>query len=61
MLEHAPIAVLLTDAAGALLGWNRRAEVLVGLGTAHHGHRIDQVLPGASSLIAPAGSPGTHG
>ncbi|MCU1669908.1 MAG: putative Serine phosphatase RsbU, regulator of sigma subunit [Blastococcus sp.] len=61
LLEHAPIAVLLTDATGALLGWNRRAEVLLGLGTGNHGSRIDQVLPVASSLIAAAGSPGADG
>ena len=61
LLEHAPIAVLLTDATGALLGWNRRAGVLLGLGTGNHGSRIDQVLPGASSLIASAGSPGADG
>jgi serine phosphatase RsbU (regulator of sigma subunit) len=61
LLEHAPIAVLLTDATGALLGWNRRAEVLLNLDAAHQGRRIDQALPGASSLIAPAGSPGADG
>jgi PAS domain-containing protein len=61
LLEHAPIAVLLTDATGALLGWNRRAEVLLDLDAAHLGSRVDQVLPGASSLIASAGSPGADG
>jgi serine phosphatase RsbU (regulator of sigma subunit)/PAS domain-containing protein len=61
LLEHAPIAVLLTDATGALLGWNRRAEILLDLDAAHHGRQIDQVLPRASSLIAPAGSPGADG
>jgi hypothetical protein len=54
LLEHAPIAVLLTDAVGALLGWNRRAGALLELGTGHHGQRIDGILPGASSLLAPA-------
>jgi serine phosphatase RsbU (regulator of sigma subunit)/anti-sigma regulatory factor (Ser/Thr protein kinase) len=61
LLEHAPIAVLLSDATGALLGWNHRAEVLLDLDAAHHGRRIDQVLPGASSLIASAGSPDADG
>jgi hypothetical protein len=51
--------VLLTDATGALLGWNRRAEVLPDLDAAQHGHRIDQVLPGASALIVPKGAPAT--
>jgi serine phosphatase RsbU (regulator of sigma subunit) len=61
LLEHAPIAVLLTDSTGALLGWNRRAEGLLDLDAAHHGHRIDEVLSGASSLLAAAGSPGAPG
>ena len=39
----------IVDATGALLGWNRRAEVLLDLDAAQHGHRIDQVLPGASA------------
>jgi PAS domain S-box-containing protein len=61
LLEHAPIAVLLTDATGALLGWNRRAEGLLGLDAADRGHPIDQALPTASSLLAPAGSEGADG
>jgi serine phosphatase RsbU (regulator of sigma subunit) len=61
LLEHAPIAVLLTDAAGALLGWNRHAEGLLDLNTAKRGQPIDQLLPAASSLLAPAGSPGADG
>src|SRR5690242_9850305 len=61
LLEHAPIAVFLTDATGALLGWNRRAEGLVGLEAGHHGRRIDSVLPGAAALLALAGSPGADG
>jgi serine phosphatase RsbU (regulator of sigma subunit) len=61
LLEHAPIAVLLTDAAGALLGWNRRAEVLLDLDAAHRRRPIDQALPTASSLLPPAGAPGADG
>jgi serine phosphatase RsbU (regulator of sigma subunit)/anti-sigma regulatory factor (Ser/Thr protein kinase) len=58
LLEHAPIAVLLTDPAGALLGWNRRAEGLLALEAAQHGQQIDRLLPNASSLLAPAEFPG---
>jgi serine phosphatase RsbU (regulator of sigma subunit)/anti-sigma regulatory factor (Ser/Thr protein kinase) len=55
LLEHAPIAVLLTDASGGLLAWNRRAQGLLDLVAGHHGARIDQVLRGASSLLEPTG------
>jgi serine phosphatase RsbU (regulator of sigma subunit)/anti-sigma regulatory factor (Ser/Thr protein kinase) len=61
LLENAPIAVLLTDATGALLGWNRHAEGVLELGAEHLGHPIDQALPTASSLLDPAGSPGADG
>ena len=60
LLEHAPIAVLLTDATGALLGWNHRAEGLLDLDAAHRGHPIDQALPTASSLLPVAGSSGAE-
>jgi serine phosphatase RsbU (regulator of sigma subunit) len=43
------------------LGWNRRAEGLLDLDAAHRGHPIDQLLPTASSLLAPAESPGAAG
>jgi hypothetical protein len=50
LLENAPIAVLLTDATDALLGWNRRAEGVLELSPEHLGHPIDQALPTASPL-----------
>jgi serine phosphatase RsbU (regulator of sigma subunit) len=58
LLEHAPIAVLLTDAAGGLLSWNRRAEGLLALDTGDRGRPVDQLLPGAGELLPAAGSSG---
>jgi serine phosphatase RsbU (regulator of sigma subunit)/PAS domain-containing protein len=61
LLEHAPLAVLVADAAGDLLGWNRRAEHLFGLQPAMSGQPVDDVVPGAMSLMTSAPPPAGHG
>lgn len=61
LLEHAPIAVLVVDPSGELLGWNRRAEVMLGLQPASNGQPVDAVLPGGLSMVAPAGPHGEPG
>jgi serine phosphatase RsbU (regulator of sigma subunit)/PAS domain-containing protein len=53
LLEHAPIAVLLTAPTGELLGWNRRAEHLLELSEARTGRSVDAVIPGAVAFLAP--------
>ena len=50
LLEHAPIAAVLTDGSGAVLGWNRQAEVLLALGPDAAGQPVDAVLPGIGSV-----------
>ncbi|WP_198598054.1 SpoIIE family protein phosphatase [Blastococcus atacamensis] len=52
LLEHAPIAVLVIAPTGELLGWNRRAELLLDLGQTSPGHPVDEVLPGALAYVA---------
>ncbi|SDE56486.1 Serine phosphatase RsbU, regulator of sigma subunit [Blastococcus fimeti] len=61
LLEHAPLAVLVTGVAGDVLGWNRRAEDLFGLRPAMSGRPVDDVIPGALSLVisAPPVGPGS--
>ncbi|SOD97320.1 SpoIIE family protein phosphatase [Blastococcus haudaquaticus] len=51
LLEHAPLAVLVTDAAGDLVGWNRRAEDLFGLRPATSGRPVEDVVPGSGALV----------
>lgn len=57
LLEHAPLAVFVTDAAGDLLGWNRRAERLFDLRTTTSGRPVDDVIPGAGALVQAASPP----
>ncbi|MGY2063949.1 SpoIIE family protein phosphatase [Blastococcus sp. SYSU DS0619] len=57
LLENAPIAALVVDPGGALLGWNRRAEVLFDLARTPTGHPVDAVLPGATAVMAPVVAP----
>ncbi|TFV50420.1 SpoIIE family protein phosphatase [Blastococcus sp. TF02A_35] len=52
LLEHAPIAVLVVAPSGELLGWNRRAELVLELGQAPTGHPVDEVVPGALAYVA---------
>ena len=52
LLEHAPMAVLVANPRGGLLGWNRRAEALLNLGPLMRGHSVEAVIPGAWSLMA---------
>ncbi|MGY1720441.1 SpoIIE family protein phosphatase [Blastococcus sp. SYSU DS0552] len=61
VLEHAPIAVLVVDPAGALVGWNRRAEVLFELVRTPTGRPVDTVLPGAAAFLAPVLARATSG
>lgn len=53
LLEHAPIAVLVVDPSGELLGWNRRAEVMLDLQPSINGQSVDAVIPGALSIMVP--------
>jgi serine phosphatase RsbU (regulator of sigma subunit)/PAS domain-containing protein len=57
LLEHAPIGVLVIRPSGELLGWNRRAEELMGLRPAMTGRSVDAVLPGALAMTTAAVSP----
>lgn len=64
LLEHAPLAVLVVSHDGEALGWNRRAEDLFGLRPEMNGRPVDDVVPGARSIVAsclssvgPEGSP----
>ncbi|MDT0275418.1 ATP-binding SpoIIE family protein phosphatase [Blastococcus goldschmidtiae] len=54
LLEHAPLAVLVAGSAGEVLGWNRRAEDLFGLEAAMRGTSVDDVIPGALSIVTSA-------
>ncbi|WP_051516019.1 SpoIIE family protein phosphatase [Candidatus Blastococcus massiliensis] len=61
LLEHAPLAVLVASGTGEVLGWNRRAENLFGLLPAMSGQPVDDVIPGALSMVSsarPATGPG---
>ena len=51
LLEHAPIAAVLTTGSGHVLGWNRRAEELLAFGAGPAGRPVDEVLPGALSIV----------
>jgi len=53
LLEHAPMAVLLTGPGGRLRGWNRRAEQLFALRPSLSGRPVEDVVPGALALLAP--------
>jgi serine phosphatase RsbU (regulator of sigma subunit)/PAS domain-containing protein len=64
LLEHAPIAAVLTTVSGDVLGWNRQAEVLLTLGPDAGGRSVDQLLPGAlpvitavAAVVSPAAAP----
>ena len=57
LLEHAPLAVLVSDAAGEMLGWNRRAEDLFGLRATMSGQPVDDVIPGARALVMAVSPP----
>ena len=57
LLEHAPLAVLVTSDGGVLLGWNRRAESLFQLQPAMSGQPVDDVIPGALSMLTPTTPP----
>nr|WP_231127053.1 SpoIIE family protein phosphatase [Motilibacter aurantiacus] len=47
LLEHAPLAVIICDAEGRVLGANRRAEGLLGSSSP----QVESVLPGAMPLV----------
>ncbi|MGY1844686.1 SpoIIE family protein phosphatase [Modestobacter sp. SYSU DS0875] len=55
LLEHVPIPVLVAEPTGELLGWNRQAEDLLGLGPAVLGWPVDEVAPGAQAAFSGAG------
>lgn len=61
LLEHAPLAVLVTGEGGDLLGWNRRAEHLFGLRPGMTGQPVDDVVPGALSLVMAGPPPAASG
>lgn len=56
LLEHAPLGVLVCDADGRVVGWNRRAGDLLIPASSSAG-TLDEVLPGASALVRAAGAP----
>ncbi|MGY1857512.1 SpoIIE family protein phosphatase [Modestobacter sp. SYSU DS0290] len=55
LLEHVPIPVLVAEPTGELLGWNRQAEDLLGLGPAVLGRPIDEAAPGARATLSRPG------
>lgn len=61
LLEHAPLAVLVASGEGELLGWNRRAEDLFLLQPAMYGRPVDDVIPGALSMVTSAPQPAGRG
>ncbi|WP_222194985.1 SpoIIE family protein phosphatase [Modestobacter italicus] len=61
LLEHAPLAVLVADDGGGLLGWNRRAEVLFDLQPGSTGQSVDDVVPGALAMVDKTTPPGGAG
>ncbi|MCZ2826942.1 MULTISPECIES: SpoIIE family protein phosphatase [unclassified Modestobacter] len=61
LLEHAPLAVLVASGEGEVLGWNRRAERLFLLQPAMYGRPVDEVVPGALSMVTAAPPPPGHG
>ena len=61
LLEHAPLAVLVASGAGEILGWNRRAEDLFHLRPEMSGQPVDDVVPGALSMVTAAPPPAGPG
>ncbi len=52
LLQHAPLGVLVCDHSGHLLGWNPRAEGLLGVRAEAVGAPVEDLLPGAGTLVA---------
>ena len=56
LFEQAPLGIVVCDPAGALLGWNRYVETLLGLGPQSLGVSVDTLLPGAGHVVAGIGT-----
>ncbi|MFP5218588.1 MAG: SpoIIE family protein phosphatase [Actinomycetes bacterium] len=60
LLEHAPLGVLVSDAHGTVVGWNRRAAELVDV-SLDRGAVLEELLPGAGVLVERVGGPAADG